>query len=252
MAMVSAALAFTTLLALVPLITVITSVISSMPFFDVVIGRLDTFFVDIVLPSKSGKTITTYVMTFAQKSRRLTGMGLFLLGVTSFFLLHTIERTFNHLWQARQPRPWLRRIRLYATVIVVGPLLLGAMAGAMSYAVSVSVGFFDETVGMKRNVLKYASLLLLMGFFAFLYHSVPNARVKKSHAAMGAFVACVLFALMQKGFEIYLTQFAAYSTMYGSFSALPIFLLWLYLSWVVIMVGALLVASLGGVTARTR
>lgn len=252
MAMVSGALAFTTLLALVPLVTVITSMISALPMFDIVVGKLDLFFVDILLPSKSGKTITTYVMAFAQKSRRLTGMGLLMLGVTSFLLLHTIERTFNHLWQAKQPRPLLRRIRLYSTVIIVGPLLLGAMAGAMSYAVSVSVGFFDETAGFKRSVLKYASLLLLMGFFAFLYHSVPNARVKKTHALTGALVATALFALMQKGFEIYLTQFAAYSTMYGSFSALPIFLLWLYLSWVVIMVGALLVASLGGVTARSR
>lgn len=256
MGMVSAALAFTTLLALVPLVTVMMSVVSAFPLFDVLVGRLDGFFIDIILPSKSGKTITTYIMTFAQKSRKLTGMGLVLLGVTTFFLLHTIERTFNHLWRAKQPRPLLRRIRLYITVIVFGPLLLGAMAGAMSYAVTASLGFFDEPSWVRREVLKYAALILLCGFFVFLYQAVPNAKVNRLHALQGGLLATLLFALMQKGFELYLTKFAAYSTIYGSFAALPIFLVWLYLSWVVIMIGALWVASLGGVhpqagTAKT-
>jgi membrane protein len=246
MAMVSAALAFTTLLALVPLVTVAVSFVSAFPYFDVIVGRLDSFFVDVLLPSKSGKTIVTYVMTFVQKSRRLTGMGLFLLGATSFFLLSTIERTFNHLWNAKQPRPLLRRLRLYTTVIILGPLILGAMAGAMSFAVTTAMGFMDEPTSLHRELFKYAPLLLLWGFFSFLYHSVPNAHVAKHHAILGAFIATVLFALMQKGFELYLTKFAAYSVMYGSFSAMPIFLLWLYLSWVVIMAGALFVATLSG------
>lgn len=246
MAMVSAALAFTTLLALVPLVTVTVSLISAFPYFDVIVGRLDTFFVDVLLPSKSGKTIVTYVMTFVQKSRRLTGMGLVLLAATSFFLLSTIERTFNHLWQAKQPRPLLRRLRLYTTVILLGPLILGAMAGAMSFAITIALGFIDEPTTFHRELFKYAPLLLLWGFFAFLYHSVPNARVAKHHAIIGAFFATLLFALMQKGFELYLTKFAAYSVMYGSFSAMPIFLLWLYLSWVVIMAGALFVATMSG------
>ena len=252
MAMVSAALAFTTLLALVPLVTVAISLLSALPYFDVVVGRLDGFFMDGLLPSKTGKTIATYVMTFVQKSRKLTGMGLFLLGVTSFFLLGTIERTFNHLWRAKRPRPLLRRLRLYTTVIVFGPILLGAMAAVMSYVVTTSLGFFDEPGWVRREVLKYSSLVLLCSFFMFLYHSVPNARVKKMHALIGSVFATLLFALMQKGFEVYLTKLSVYSTMYGSFSALPIFLVWLYLSWVVIMVGALLVATLGGVTKVTR
>jgi membrane protein len=246
MAMVSAALAFTTLLALVPLITVAFSIASAFPYFEVFVGKLDGFFVDVLLPSKSGKTIVTYVMTFVQKSRRLTGMGLVLLGATSFFLLSTIERTFNHLWRAKQPRPLLRRLRMYTTVILLGPFILGAMAGAMSFAVTTALGFMDEPTSFHRDMFKYAPLLLLWGFFAFLYHSVPNAQVAKHHALLGSFIATILFALMQKGFELYLTKFAAYSVMYGSFSAMPIFLLWLYLSWVVIMAGALFVATMSG------
>lgn len=250
MAMVSAALAFTTLLALVPLVTVAVSLASSFPYFEVIVGRLDSFFVDVLLPSKSGQTIVTYVMTFVKKSRKLTGMGLVLLGVTSFFLLSTIERTFNHLWQAKKPRPLLRRLRLYTTVILLGPLILGAMAGAMSYAVTTAMGFLEQPTLWQREMLKYAPMLLLWGFFAFLYHSVPNADVAKTHAVTGALVATILFALMQKGFELYITKFPAYSVMYGSFAAMPIFLMWLYFSWVVIMAGALLVATMGGRKAR--
>lgn len=243
--MAIASLAFTTLLALVPLVTVSLSILSALPWFDGLVGRLDNFFVDVLLPSRSGKTIAAYVTSFAHKSRKLTGMGLVLLGLTSFFLLHTIERVFNHLWGAKRPRHWLRRVRLYSTVIVLGPLLLAIFAGLLSYAVTVSLGFFDESAWVHREVLKAASLILLGGFFVFLYYSIPNASVQLHHAVKGALLAVFLFALMQHGFELYLTKFASYSAVYGSLAALPIFLVWLYLSWGVIMVGGLLVATLG-------
>lgn len=245
MGMVSAALAFTTLLALVPLVTVIVSMVSALPYFDVLLGRLDGFFVDVVLPGMSGRTVAGYVMVFVQKSRKLTGMGLFLLAAASFFLLSTIERVFNHLWRAKRPRPLVRRIPLYLLVMVFGPVLMGAIAGIMSYVVTTSLGFFDEPAWVGRSALKYSSLLLLCGFFTFLYHTVPNAKVKVSDAFYGALLATGIFAVMQKGFELYVMKFATYSTVYGSFAALPIFLLWLYLSWVVIMVGALLAVTLG-------
>jgi membrane protein len=244
MAQVSGSLAFTTLLSLVPLVTVVLALVSAFPIFDVLVGRLDNLFIEHLLPSKSGGTIANYILQFARKANNLTVAGIVMLGVTSFLLLHTIERVFNHLWQVRQPRPLFYRLRLYCVVMVAGPLVIGAVVTLMTYVVTASLGFLDEPPAVRRVVLKLSVMLLLGFFFAFLYYAVPNARVRRGHALAGGAVASIAFALMQKGFELYIARFAVYATVYGTFAVLPIFLVWLYLSWTVVMVGGLLAATL--------
>lgn len=242
MAQTSAALAFTTLLALVPLATLVLSLAATIPFFDTLILRLDAVLIENLLPTGSGGTIAGYVGKFAQKARQLTIPGIIMLGLTAFLLMHTIERTFNHLWHVK-PRPFLARIRLYAFVMAVWPFMLGAIAAVISYAVTVSLGFVDEATWVRRLLLKIVAMLVLGLFFGFLYYAVPNVRVARRAAMVGGAFASLAFAAMQKGFELYLGSFGALKSIYGAFAAVPIFLVWLQLSWAVVLIGGLIAAT---------
>lgn len=242
-AQVSASLAFTTLLSLVPLVTVVLIVASTFPLFATLVGQFDNFLVDNLLPGKTGTVVARYTLQFSEKARKLTVVGFGMLAVTSLLLLVSIERAFNHLWKVRKPRPFLQRLRLYAFVLVIGPLVAGAILASTTYAVTLSLGLFNEPLWVRRTVLKALAALLLCGFFAFLYYAVPNAKVCRRHALVGGAVAAAGVIGMQKLFEIYLTTIAVYTAVYGAFSALPILLVWLYACWAIVLVGALVVAN---------
>jgi membrane protein len=164
-------------------------------------------------------------------------------------LLHTIERAFNHLWQV-QPRPWLARLGLYALMMLVWPLLLGGVALAVSFAVSSSLGWFGDLGLAEHWVLKGSSLLLLALFFSVLYLAVPNARVRRRAALLGGVFAALAFAAMQKVFEYYLVSSALLKSIYGAFAAFPVFLLWLHVSWAIVLLGGLLAARGSGQSRR--
>ena len=239
----SAALAFTTLLALVPLFTIVMSMSSTLPFVDILIKRLDALLVESLLPSGSAGVIVAHIGKFTDKARSLAAPGIAMLAVTAILLLHTIEQTFNHLWLVK-PRPYLQRLRLYAFVIIVFPILLGAIALVSTHAITVSLGFIGDTGWDYRPIYKGLSTTLLGLFFSFLYYAVPNFRVRKLAALTGGLFAALMFSLMQKGFEIYLANTGSYKSIYGAFSAVPIFLLWLYLSWALVLIGGLIAATL--------
>lgn len=245
----SAALAFTTLLAIVPLATVVLSVASAIPYFDVLISRLDLLLSDALLPSAAASTITGNIGRFTHKAQQLTLAGLGLLSVTAFLLMNTIERAFNHLWQVK-PRPLLVRFRLYVFVMAVWPFVLGAVAAAISFAVSTSLGFFDEPLWIRRFVLKAGAAILLGLFFSFLYYAVPNAPVSKRAALFGGAFAAVAFSVMQKLFELYLASSVTLKSVYGAFATFPLFLGWLHASWAVVLFGGLIVANLNRPATR--
>jgi membrane protein len=239
----SAALAFTTLLALVPLVTVVLAVADTIPYFDLLLGRLQLLLRETLLPSGAAGTIAGGIGRFSHKAQKLTVAGLLLLGLTAFLLMHTIERTFNHLWRV-EPRPLVVRLGLYAGAMAVWPFILGAVALAMSSAVSASLGLLDELAWIRRALPKGVSVLLLGLFFAFLYYAVPNARVTRRAALLGGAFATLAFAAMQKLFELYLASSAMLKSIYGAFAAIPIFLVWLHLSWAIVLFGGLLAARM--------
>ncbi len=238
----SAALAFTTLLALVPLMAVIVSLASVVPYFDLLIARLDALLIETLLPTGSGGTIVRHLGTFAGKAVKLTIPGLVALGLTAVLLLGTIEKAFNHLWRVN-PRPWLARMKLYALAVAVWPFVLGAITAAMSYAVSASLGYFGEPPWVRLALLKGLSTGLLALFLAVLYYALPNARVSRLGAALGGAFASLVFAAMQRAFELYLGSVANFRGVYGAFAAVPIFLVWLQLSWAVVLLGGLIAAT---------
>lgn len=245
----SSALAFTTLMALVPLVAVLLSLAAAVPYLDVLIARLDLLVRDVLLPTGAAGTIAGSISKFSHKAQQLTWAGVAFLGITAILLIHTIERAFNHLWQV-QPRPWIARLRLYAFVMAVWPFILGAVAAAVSFAVSASLGLFDEPVWFRRLLLKTASMLLLGLFFSFLYYAVPNAEVSRRAALVGGVFATLAFSAMQKVFEVYLVSSAMLKSIYGAFAVFPVFLVWLNLSWAIVLFGGLIVAKLNRPSRR--
>ncbi len=239
----SAALAFTTLLALVPLITVILAVAEAVPYFDLLLGRLQPLLRETLLPSGAASTIAGGIGRFSLRAKELTVAGLLLLGLTAFMLLHTIERTFNHLWRV-EPRPLAVRLGLYAFVMAVWPFILGAIALAISLAVSISLGIVVWPDWGRLLLSKGTSVLLLGLFFAFLYYAVPNARVTRRAALAGGAFAALAVVVMQKLFELYLSASGMFRSIYGALAAVPIFLIWLHLSWAIVLFGGLLAARL--------
>lgn len=236
-------LSFTTLLSLVPFVAVVITVASLFPIFGAVVGNVDNFLIDNLMPGKTGNVIAKYATGFSQKARKLSWIGLGLLIITSMMLMFSIEKAFNHLWRVSKPRPFHQRLGLYLTIIVAGPVVAGAVIGSMTYAVTTSLGFFNEPQWVKEILLKGLALVIMCAFFAFLYYAVPNAKVKPGQALLGGILATAGITGIQRLFELYVIKFPTYAVVYGAFAALPIFLLWIYLCWVVVLVVALIVAN---------
>lgn len=238
----SSALAFTTLLALVPLATVILAVADAVPYLDILLSRLELLVQESFLPGPAARTISGNIGRFSHRAQQLTAAGIAFLSITAFMLMHTIERAFNHVWQVK-PRPFFTRIKLYAFAMLVWPFVLAAVAAAISFAVTTSLGFIQETEWVRRISFKAISLIVLGLFFSFLYYAVPNAPVARRAAALGGLFATVAFAVMQKIFELFLGSSAILKSVYGAFAAFPVFLVWLHLSWAVVLLGGLIAAT---------
>ncbi len=241
---ISASLAFTTLLSLVPLVAVVLGIVSALPFFPGMMDQFDQFLIRGLLPERSAGLIIDYVLHFSQNATDVTLLGLSALVVTVYLLLLTIERAFNHVWSVTEKRGWWRRLRLYAAVLALWPLAVACVVVAISYAVTISLGLVDEQAWLRDLTLKATGLFVAALFFAGLYFAVPNTRVAPRDALWAGLFAAGGFLLMQKAFGFYLAHFPSYTLVYGAFATVPIFLVWLYLSWAVVLLGALVASTL--------
>lgn len=241
---VASSLAFTTLLSLVPLVTLAIVIFGRFPMFAGLGEELKLFLVQNLLPDKAGRIITTYALQFSQKAANLTLLGSVLLGVGAFTLILTIDRVFNQIWGVRHPRPWTVRIPLYWATLTIGPLAIAGAVAASSFVLSASLGLIDEPEWVRGAAFRIAPFVLLAAFFTFLYRAIPNRPVRRIHALIGGIAATLLLGLVQKSLALFISSFATFTLIYGTFAALPIFLIWLYLSWVAILVGALITSTL--------
>lgn len=241
---ISASLAFTTLISLVPLAALILALVSAFPAFASFVDHVDKLLVAHLLPAGSAGLISGKLLQFSRRAAEVSTFGVVVLVVTTFLLMNTVERAFNHVWQVRAPRPMWQRLGLYAVVVAVWPVFIGALLAATSSALTASFGLLGELRWIRAPLFKGFSLAVLILFFAFLYHAVPNAAVRWRHAFIAGAFAALGFLLLQKSFELYLSYFPSYKVVYGAFAALPIFLLWVYLSWAVVLFGGLLAATL--------
>lgn len=241
----AAALTYTTLFALVPLLTVTYSVLSMIPSLQENRSDIEQLLLGNLVPA-SGDVLMSYLNQFSQQAQKLTVVGIILLAVTAIMMLRSIEHTFNQVWLLKRGRKGISSFLLYWGILSLGPLMLSGGIAASSYFASLSLWQEDwvPTHGMRalQLLIPFTSSFLA---FTLIYWAVPNCNVPLKHAAIGGSVVALFFEIGQEIFAEVTTLFPSYQLIYGAFAAVPLFLMWLYLSWLLILFGAEIVYMLG-------
>jgi len=245
----AASLGFTSLLALVPLLAVIFGIVSAFPVFAQWSEQLKSFIFGNFLPSAS-EQVESYLNTFLDSASNLTLPGTVFLILTALLLMFRIEVAFNRIWRADRSRSLLNRVVMYWAVLTLGPLLIGA-----AIALSVQNVFAPLELEDAIDARRHTGGIFLLSWMAFtlMFVLVPNKRIPFRDAGFGALLSAVLFDLAKRGFVAYVSN-ANYAEIYGALATIPIFLMWLYLVWIVILFGASLAYSLAtfGDSERAR
>jgi membrane protein len=240
----AASLTFTTLLSLVPLMTIALTMFSAFPVFEDFSIHIKNYLLENLMPETAGVVITRYMGQFTESAARLTTVGIAFLGLTAMMMMLTIDRTFNVIWKVRRQRPLVNRLVIYWAVLTLAPLLVGASLSLTSWLVGLSMGYAKHIPLFGIETLKILPVLLTMLAFTLMFRLIPNRYVPRRHALIGAFVAAMLFVTMNRIFGYYISHFPTYKLVYGAFASVPIFLMWIYLSWLTILLGAEITASL--------
>lgn len=234
----AAALSFTTLLALVPLMAVMLSILSVFPAFLHQIDKIQDFIFKNFVPA-SGEVVQGYIQEFADQASNLSGLGIVFLILTALFLMNTIDAALNHIWRVQRNRRLVSKFLIYWSVLTLGPVLLTvSMVITSDFA---SLPFFKDSVvigSMKPALLTWLPLLASTLALTMLYVIVPNLNVPFYMGLTGGVLAALLFEIAKKGFTVYVTSFPTYTTLYGALAVIPIFLVWLYVSWIIVLLGA--------------
>jgi membrane protein len=240
----AAALAFTTVLALVPAAAVMFSMLSVFPVFQDWATELESFVYDNLVPA-AGDLVQSHLQEFVGQTGRLTAFGLLFLLVSALLLLFTIEETLNKIWRVENSRSVVQRLLSYWAVLTLAPLLMGASLSLTSYLVSTALQGGGNVAEARNWFLSILPVLFETLAFVLLYTVVPNKPIRFTHALAGGIAAAVMFEITKRSFTWYISNFHSYEVIYGALSSIPIFLLWIYLSWLVVLVGAEVTAILG-------
>lgn len=241
---IASSLTFTTLLSLVPLITIALTLFSAFPVFGDFSAQIKTYLLGNLMPETAGKVITQYMEQFAESAGRLSAVGVAFLAVTAMLMMLTIDHAFNTIWRVTRPRAMFKRLVIYWAVLTLAPVLVGASLSLTSWLVGLSMGYAKHIPIFGVGMLKALPVLLTTLAFAMLFRLVPNRYVPHTHALIGGIVAAALFETMNRVFGYYISHFPTYKLVYGAFASVPIFLMWVYFSWLTILLGAVVAASL--------
>jgi membrane protein len=236
-------LTFTTVLSLVPLLAVALAIFTAFPLFSEFRVALEKNLLRGLLPDQYAPIILRYLNDFAARAGELTAVGLGFLVVTALMMIFTVERALNDIWRVRSRRSLAQRVLIYWALLTLGPLIIGASISASSYLMSMSAGWVRQVPRSVRAVLDFAPAVLSGFALAAMYVVVPQRRVLWRDALIGGFVAALIGELIRKGFGIYIRG-GTVSNVYGAFAVLPLFLLWVYASWLTILFGAAIAATL--------
>lgn len=230
----ASALTFTSLLAVVPLMSVGFAVLSTFPVFDELKDPIQNFIFENFVPS-TGKALQSYLQLFTQQVSKLSIIGTVFLFVTALLVMYTIERAMNKIWRVKTSRHGVSAFLLYWAILSLAPVLLGLSLAASSYVFSLP---FTQAYTTTPMLLRIVPSIISLTAFTFLYVVVPNCRVKIRYGFVGAIFATVLFETAKKGFAAYLSQYNSYELLYGAFAIIPIFFVWVYWVWIITLIGA--------------
>lgn len=243
----AAALTYMTLFAVVPLLTVMYAMAAAVPTFEQLGERIQSYVFMHFVPA-TGREVQDYLLEFSQQARRLTGAGVAFLVITSVLMMRNIEKTLNAIWRTRDNRSFLNSFLLYWAILSLGPLLIGMGLGISTYLLSAPL-WQGPVQGLRGILLMLAPLALTAAAFTLVFAAVPNRRVPLRHAAIGGLLCALVFELAKHLFALLVSR-TSYQVIYGAFAAIPLFLLWVYLSWTIVLMGAEVVYALSGVDSR--
>jgi len=236
------ALSYTTLVSLVPLTVAVLAMFSVFPVFQPARDTLIHFVFKNFVPA-AGEKVQEAIQSFAENAKGLTGLSILVMLFSALSMMISIEDRLNRIWRVHQPRRWGSRLLLYWAALTLGPILVGGGLAATSYVIAMPL-FADQihTIGMSL----LATLPFLVTFFTLwlMYVVIPNIKVSRRDAAIGALLGAVLFEMARWGFGEFVSNAQNYQKIYGALAAIPIFLLWIYLSWVIVILVASIAASI--------
>ncbi len=240
----AASLSYTSLLSLVPLLAVIFAAFSSFSVFQEVFLEIQHFVFTNFVPSSS-ELIQEYLNKFVAKASQLTLVGLLGLFVIALMLMRQIDNALNYIWDISKTKNVVRKFLTYWAVLTLAPILMGISLMLTSYIVSLPfINDTAEIIGIRAQMLSTIPVIMTLLAFTITYLIIPNIRVSFSHALVGGIVATLLFELAKKGFALYISYNTVYSNLYGTLAILPIFLIWIYISWLVTLLGAVTTRSM--------
>ena len=238
----ASSLTFTTIIGLVPLATVTLALFSAFPMFARFQGALQQYLLQSLVPDTIARPVLSALTQFAGKASRLGTVGLVVLGFTALALVFTIDRTLNDIWRVSKPRPLAQRVLVYWAALTLGPLLLGVSLTLTSYAISAGRGLVGELPGGLQLLFGLIEFVLLAAGMSALFRFVPNTHVQTAHAWAGGLFVAFGFEIAKRVLAWYVSAVPTFSVVYGAFATLPIFLLWIYLGWVIVLLGAVIAA----------
>ncbi len=252
----ASSLTFTTTIALVPFFTVALAVFTAFPMFGKFQQVLHQWLLTSLIPDNIARQVLGYLTQFAGQASKLGAAGAVILFTSALALILTIDRTLNNIWRVRKPRHLGQRVLVYWAAMTLGPLLLGFSLSLTSFALTASKGVVGFMPGAYQVLLDGLQFALVAGGMAALYHYVPNTQVKWGHALSGGVFVSAGLLLAKKALSLYLTNVPTYSVVYGAFATVPILLIWIYVAWVIVLLGAVIAAYLpsllSGVPPRAR
>jgi membrane protein len=249
MGLTASSLTFTTSIALVPFFTVALAIFTAFPMFAKLQGALQAWLIQSLIPDNIARQVLGYLTQFSRQANKLGIAGLAVLLVTAIALILTIDRTLNGIWRVKKARPLTQRVLIYWAAITLGPLLLAASLAVTSYVLSASGGLVGALPASLRILLSTLQFFIVAGGMAALYRYVPNTHVKWAHAWVGGLFVAAGIEVAKRMLSLYLGAVPTYSMVYGAFATLPILLVWIYVSWVIVLMGAVIAAYLPSLLA---
>ena len=240
----ASSLTFTTIISIVPLFTVALAIFSVFPMFAKMQDGLQQLLVDSLIPDNIARQVLSYLGQFATKASKIGWVGAIAFLVSALMLILTIDGKLNDIWRVRKTRHLARRVIVYWTLLTLGPLLLGLSLSFSSYVLSASKGWVSVLPGGVKVLLDLVEFIVIAVSLAAMYRFVPNTQVRWTHALLGGVFTAVGLELAKRGLAWYLAKVPTFSAVYGAFATVPILLIWIYVAWVIVLLGAVVAAYL--------
>jgi membrane protein len=237
-------LAFTTLLGIVPLATVAFAFVAQFPIFQDFLRVLENYLLRYTLPETASALVRTYVVGLAQQAASLKGLGILFVIVTAVLVVDSVETEINEIWRITKRRPIVRRVILYTIGLTAGPVLLGGAIWIIRWIITQTVSPLSLARGAIVDVVHVVTFVLAVVVFTLLYVIAPARPVKWRHGLIGGLLAAAAFELSRAVFAWYVANSPTYEILYGALAAVPIFMLWVFVFWMIVLAGAAVTASI--------